>query len=292
VPYCGAFPMLDGEGKPPTSSRLLVLSKTALATTLRCQRRAAWKHLHHLPEDDAPEEADNHGAGPGSAAHELLAELVLAPDPDAAMAELLDIVSPVDRAFAEEMALRHLRLEASTSGHPIVYRRSEVTAGVCFDMRDVVDTPTVVAVLARLDAIGRDSEGTPVVVEHKTGRSAIEVEADLYAVVGWHLARRRDSPPGLAVHHHWLGTGQDASCEQSAYSPDEIAAATIRIRSIAAVAATWDPADASSPPPRAEYDSYCAACPYERRCRRHGGPTPSASSDPMGATAHRDRIER
>ncbi|MGH8874059.1 MAG: hypothetical protein ACRDVM_02230, partial [Acidimicrobiia bacterium] len=143
-----------------------------------------------------------------------------------------------------------------------------VVPGVVVDGRDRVGSGEVAVVLiARADAVGREEDGTPAVIEHRTGPASrsLPFEQDLYAV-GAALATRR---PRVAVHTHHLERPDGPICDRTVYEEGDLDRAVERLRGAAQTIAAWHPYDALSPGYRV--GGWCQGCPFERRCTSFRG---------------------
>ena len=284
--YCGAYPPAT-DRTPGSRARLVVVSKTALATLARCERRAAWKHFYAVPPD--PTDTEDIGPGVGLHVHEILAAVLLEEDPDPIVDELLASVPPSEVATVRFCIDNHLGIDDEHDG-PLTYRRPDLQAGLTFvvDGGAVPGAPgqtdqVAVTVICEIDAVGREADGTAAIIEHKTSDRPLPHERDLYAVAGWqHLAAAGHPPGAIAVHHHFHARPDAPRCERAVFGPEDIAAATNRLQDIVEHVAQWDPLNAEEPRPKASFDSYCAHCPFQSRCARHDGPLPPTTPPSPG----------
>ncbi|MCH7845652.1 MAG: PD-(D/E)XK nuclease family protein [Acidobacteria bacterium] len=282
--YCGAYPPAT-DRTPGSRARLVVVSKTALATLARCERRAAWKHFYSIPPDST--DIEDTGPGVGLHVHDILAAILLEEHPKPLVDELLANVPPSEVADVRFCIDNHLAIDDEHDG-PLTYRRPNLQAGLTFVIDDGAapgapgKTEQVAAVvICEIDAVGREADGTAAIVEHKTSDRPLPHEQDLYAVAGWqHLTAAGYPPDIIAVHHHFLARSDSPRCERAAFGPEDISAATARLQAVVERVARWDPLNAARPDPKASFDSYCAHCPFQARCARHDGPLPPTTPLP------------
>ena len=141
-----------------------------------------------------------------------------------------------------------------------------LVAGIDIDRYDTVSEAEVAGVMiARVDGAGRETDGTPAVVEHRTGESASETsyESDLYALAtAWAV---KDSK--AAVHVHRLGLQDGPICERTYYDEEGLTEASERLRAAAGRIAAWHPVDATQPD--FTVGNWCTWCPVRQRCERH-----------------------
>jgi hypothetical protein len=267
VATCGQYPTSDGY-RVGSRQRTIRVSKSDVLRPDQCQRRLAWKAVYAVAVDQADE--------PGSAAmtgilfHEILADVVVSDDPDGTFAALLDRVSPEDRNTMTTLYDRHRQIESTHV--PVDYGLAEYQVGSTFVLegldadRDGNVKPGVaiaVTVVARTDAVGRESDNTPAVIEHRTGKSSDRIddrETALYAVSVARLLR----VDVVAVHQHSLGAHGDPECIRIVYDADGLAQAEELLTQVLAPIAAWSPVDATDPP--YSVGEWCTECPYQARC--------------------------
>lgn len=276
--YCGAYPPAKDQ-LPGTNARLLIVSKTALATAARCERRAAWKYLYRIPQDPDHESGDQPTVG--LHVHDILAALLLEDDPQAILDEQLGAIPPDEVANVRFCVDNHLTIDTEHDS-PISYRRRNLQIGVTFVVESgatpgAPEEPEQVAVvmICEVDAAGRHADGTPALIEHKTGDQALPHERDLYAVAGWRQLTAAGHPSNtVAVHHHFLRRQQGPRCDTARFDTADITDATTRLQALAEQVAAWDALDATQPRPKERFDAYCSNCLFQQRCGRHNGPSP------------------
>jgi hypothetical protein len=168
---------------------------------------------------------------------------------------------------------RHQQLTANDP-HPVEYKRTEyemgitlLVPGVDVDRFDkITDAEVAVMLIARVDGAGREADGTPVIVEHRTGQSASETsyETDLYALAtAWAVKDNK-----AAVHVHRLGLQDGPVCERRFYDEEALnEAAAERFEAAAGRIAAWHPTNATVPP--YTVGNWCTWCPVKERCERH-----------------------
>ncbi len=269
VARCGQYPPPVGY-KVGTRQRTIRLSKSDVLRLDACHRRIAWKVLHVIP-GDAGDEAGPAGVV-GLLFHEAIANVLVADDQEAAFREELDRVSPEDRPILETLFGRHRRIEADHV--PVQYKLTEYPVGATFILAgldadsdgNVTDGAAVaVTVIARTDAVGREPDGTPAVIEHRTGKTSNRIderETALYAVSVARLLRADT----VAVHQHSLGTEGDPECIRILWDKDALAGADQLLTSVLEPIAMWHPLDATEP--TYTVGEWCTGCPYRERCER------------------------
>lgn len=268
---CGQYPTPDRQ-RVPASTRTVVVPKTWARAVSVCERRVAWKQLHQIPRDDWTDDEDWR-RDRGIAFHELAASALATDDPDTAFSELLGDVPDAERQNLAWLWERHLELEAAHT-HPVEILETEYQVGTTIATRGLVvrrgkvddGQPVAVVFTARADATGRERDGTPAVVELKTGPGASDVdqiETDIYAL-GASLIT--DSVP-VAVHLHQLGLPDGSRCVRVVYDADALSGARERLHELATRIASWHPEDAEA----AAYTvgSWCHSCPFRARCEDH-----------------------
>lgn len=271
--FCGAYPSVDVV--PPSSfARLLVVSKSGLARAANCDRRGAWSLVHNLP---AEEPTDVQARSFGLLAHEVLEELVQSENPEDVLQHYLDQVPGFLKTDLETCIRNHLSIDREHSRGPIAIKGKGVQTGITFNVDSSSSTnnslETVIVLIAEIDATGTEGDGTPAIVEHKTGEWVPEYERDLYAVAGWQLVRRLGiSTDQIAVHHHHLMRESSPRCVRVPYEASEITEAVSNLRETVERIASWDPLDATQPEPKTQADHECDNCEYRRRCVTFGGP--------------------
>jgi hypothetical protein len=267
---CGQYPVVGG-GKTTSRTRTVVVSKTWLEKLNVCERQVAWKRLYGIP-DDTGEEEDTTARSRGSAFHELIAAALLAEDPAAVFADAMKSAEASEQQQLRWLFDRHQRLTA-VDPYPPDYKRTEYEMGITLlvpgiemDTRDNIrEAEVAVVMIARVDGAGRETDGTPVVVEHRTGESATETsfETDLYALsTAWAVTDNR-----AAVHVHRLGLQDGPVCERTFYDEEALTEAADRLRAAAERLAAWHPANATIPP--FTVGGWCTWCPIRERCERH-----------------------
>jgi len=272
VARCGQYPA-PARYKVGTRQRTIRISKSDVVRLDECHRRIAWKAVHVIPSDAGDE------AGPGAAIgllfHEAIANVLVADDQEAAFTAELDRVSPDDRPILETLFDRHKQIEADHI--PVEYKLAEYPVGATFilagldadrDGNVTDDAQVAVTVIARTDAVGREADGTPAVIEHRTGRTSDRIderETALYAVSVARLLRA----VAVAVHQHSLGTEGDPECIRILYDEDSLVEAERLLTSVLAPIAMWHPLDATEP--ARKVGDWCTGCPYKERCERFRG---------------------
>lgn len=259
---CPTFPAIEphAEGITPLRKRLpsarrLMISKSRLPEVDYCQRRAAWSAVFFIPADSGHYSLETApGAAVGNRFHTLMAEALLSPDPASFFCEDPEM---------EALYRQHLALPC-VAGLSL----TGVEFPLGFTVRRRTGAGSVSVVLYGLaDAVGREADGTPAVIDHKTGLTpgVHPYEAELYALGA--LLRIRNAS-AVATHIHRLTTaGKPPACDRKVWSRDQITELARRLGDLAETAAGWDDLDATSPPYRV--GEWCGACPFEQRCRSH-----------------------
>ncbi len=271
APRCGQYP-IAGEGRVFNSTRSITLAKTHLDWLGTCQRRVSWDRVYQIPrhQEDDLEMSSNLRAGIGF--HEMAAAAIMADSPDEVVAATLsqaapDSVSDLSLLWGHHQELwQSERLEA---------RRVEfwlgltvMTPGLRVDSRGrESNEPVAVSLVGSVDVTGREADGTPMVVEHRTGNagSHASLEAELYAVgAAIAIAGRGGAwPEAIAVHLHHLRP-DPPECRRRLFDREELASALDRLRQAAATAAAWHPQDSLAAP--FEVGPWCGSCSHRQRC--------------------------
>lgn len=271
---CGQYPVIGSE--PSYSTRTLVLSKTRLVTMSRCERAAAWPAAYGIPKDGGDEPGEGPSTMVGSAVHEALAAALVAGDPGPVIEAAARNALPSEASEIRHLCEQHLWLWRSEPHRVDRVSQVEYQMGVTFTVPgvtqnrygDLLEQPVAVVMMGTTDVNGWEVDGTPAVVEHRTGRqsTALPHETDLYAVSAWQalhtLGREVDA---IAVHVHHLRR-EPPECERLVYRPVEIEAATARLREVAERAGRWHPTDALGP--GFTVGPWCEWCDHARRCVR------------------------
>jgi len=186
------------------------VSKTWLEKLNVCERQVAWKRLYGIP-DDTGDDDQTARSTLGSAFHQLIAAALLNNDPAAVFNDAMKSAEGSEQLQLRWLFDRHQQLTADDP-YPVEYKRTEYEMGITLLVPGVdvnrfdklTDAEVAVVLIARVDGAGRETDGTPVIVEHRTGQSASETsyETDLYALAtAWAV---RDNK--AAVHVHRLGS--------------------------------------------------------------------------------------
>ena len=206
---CGQYPVVGG-GRATSRTRTVVVSKTWLEKLNVCERQVAWKRLYGIP-DDTGDDDQTARSTLGSAFHQLIAAALLNNDPAAVFNDAMKSAEGSEQLQLRWLFDRHQQLTADDP-YPVEYKRTEYEMGITLLVPGVdvnrfdklTDAEVAVVLIARVDGAGRETDGTPVIVEHRTGQSASETsyETDLYALAtAWAV---RDNK--AAVHVHRLGS--------------------------------------------------------------------------------------
>gem|GEM_PF-1636978 len=274
APRCGQYPPAEG-GRVFNSTRSLMVSKTLLDWVDVCQRRVAWDRLHQLPKDRDDEMELGGRLATGLLFHRTAAAAIGVEDPEPILAAAMRESSPSEASELRRLWDNHVRLW-DEEGRPEL-RSTELWAGFTLMAPGIrVDSrgrsheePVAVTFVGALDATGREADGTPMVVEHRTGAGGDHghLEAELYAVSAASLiGSRSGSPPErVAVHLHHLRP-EDPHCERRVFERDDLASALASFGRVAGVMAGWHPVDSLSPP--FQVGPWCGSCHHRRRCER------------------------
>lgn len=254
---CGAYRDPWDRGRPPASTRTVKLARSTLSWLGTCERRVAWKSLFQLPTPD-----DDGEPGPGllvgSTFHTALASALLDEDPDGVVETHARALPGSEQADLLHLWDRHLGTVAEEP-FPVAVSTTEYPIGLTIP---VPEHETAVVVIGTVDAAGREADGTPAVIEHRTGRRTEipDLEAELYAVATWQTT----GSARVAVHHHHLRS-DDEPCRRQVFGETDLHEALESIRAAATTIAGWDPDDALAVP--YSVGAWCAGCPFEPRCR-------------------------
>ena len=270
IARCGQFPPPQGY-KVGANERTIRLSKTDMLGLGECERRSAWKALHSMPREDSDD--GNEASAVGLLFHDFVAKALLSDDPDTEFASRLGEVSPEDAAKLASLYEQHKVIEENHVAVKVA--RAEYEIGVTVPLRGPVanrdgaimpNRPVSVVVIARADAVGREADNTPAVIEHRTGKNSDRIderETALYAV----SAARLLKVDTIAVHQHALGSEGGPSCHRIVYDADGLAEADRLLERTLQTVTGWHPLDASQP--EFTVGEWCAVCPFETRCKRY-----------------------
>jgi hypothetical protein len=266
---CGQYPSLDPT-RTGTESRGVLVSKKWLAKLPVCQRQVAWARLYGLPTDEGDEDSEH--AQLGSSFHQGAAAALLADDPDAAFAAYAASAPGSEQADLLQLWDNHKHL-TETEPFPVDVRDTEYgigitchASGVYVDSKDREHQDRTVAVTMTgfADAVGREADGTPAVIEFRTGGgSSLPNEPELYAL-GAHFLTGKTP---VTVHTHRLGNPSDLECRRQVFGSSELDAAKVVLEDAAAVIASWHPNNALSP--AYSTGEWCHWCPFEGRCSNY-----------------------
>lgn len=220
--------------------------------SMKCQRRAAWRRIHGIPDDTGNDEDIDDRRSTGSHFHEAAATALISDDPVRAFDHAIATAPASEHDILRWLWDRHHELDA-TEPSAVSYRQTEYWGGVTLfvDRVDVdrndqtIDARVADVFTAALDAAGREPDGTPAIIEHRTGGHVSEpvFETDLYAVAGA-LAVRSDR---IAVHIHRLGLQDGPECERVVYEAKDLQAAVERLTVPAVMIAGWHPGERPRP---------------------------------------------
>ncbi len=257
---CPTFPAIDPSAAvvaPKTGRRLpsahrLMFSKSRLGEMSLCERRAAWKSWYSIPPDtDSRFRETSPGLAVGNRFHHRMAEALLSDNPISFFKGDPEI---------EDLYRQHRQLPCTET---LRIKATEFPLG--FTVRFRTDQRSVSVVQYGLaDAVGRELDGTPAIIDHKTGRPEGNhpYEAEIYA---FGALLRIGEASKVATHLHRLSTrGEEPVCERRVWGRDQINQLASRLTRLAEAAAQWDLRDATSPPFRV--GEWCATCPFEQRC--------------------------
>jgi hypothetical protein len=269
IATCGQYPPPDGY-RVGRNQRTIRISKSEILRLDQCQRRVAWKAIYAIPAD--ADDEPGIAAAIGLMFHEILAEVLLSDDPDETFRELVESVSPDD---SDEMVLlydRHKQIEASHV--PVDCTLTEYQVGATFILegldsdRDGNVKPgasVAVTIIARTDAVGREPDNTPAVIEHRTGKTSDRIDERETAIYAVSTARLLGVDK-VAVHQHSLGAAGDPECIRIVYDAGALAVAEDLLAGVLAPIPVWNPVDATEPPYCV--GEWCSGCPFESRCTR------------------------
>lgn len=270
-PRCGQYPPARG-GRVFNSTRSITLSKTNLDWIDTCQRRVAWDRVYQIPRHREDEFEASGRLLAGISFHEMAAAAILSDSPESVVTAALGQAPPDAVA---DLSLLWENHQALWADEQLEARRTEfwvgltlLSPGIRVDSRGKeVFEPVAVTLVGSIDVTGREADGTPMVVEHRTGTSGAHgtYEAELYAA-GAALAIARAGgarPPAVAVHLHHLRPDPPV-CERQVFDGDRLEAAIDQLGLVASTAVSWHPLDSLSP--SFEVGPWCGSCQHRRRC--------------------------
>jgi hypothetical protein len=261
VSVCSRYPSLVGE-PPPSGTLSVTLSKSTLAHLDQCPRRVAWKSLIHVPVP-GDEEFGGPALAMGIGFHAAIATALVDDDPTGVMDAHAHGLPASERADFLGLWDAHLTLQQAEPA-PVDITTTELSIG-CTAPAPTPSGPTAVTFLGIADAAGREADGTPAVIEHRTtaARDLPHLEQELYAVAG----SRAVGAERIAVHHHWLRAPLEEACTRRVFEPDDLTEAARALFDAATQIASWSREDATSAPHRV--GAWCDWCPYRALCERH-----------------------
>ena len=269
---CVQYPVLD-EGRVFWDTRAVTVSKTALGWVDVCHRRVAWDRVHQVPGDERDEIEPRHGLSTGLRFHDVAASAILSDDPEAVVESAMREAEPSEASELRRLWDNHLTLWRADGG--LQARTVEYPAGltllvpgVHLDSRGRRSTrPVAVTLIGVLDVTGREPDGTPMVVEHRTGSAGDHghLEAELYAVSAAAAVRRATGewPERVSVHLHHLRP-ERPTCERRLFDRPAVDDALRLLRETASQVAAWDPDDALHPDH--QVGPWCGGCRHRRTC--------------------------
>lgn len=261
---CGAYPS-DPPGAVRWSSEAITLTKTDLEALGSCERRVAWRRIHQIPRDDGTDIDEERPLARGRLFHDLLAEVQVSDDQDAALEAFLRRVPPSEIGDLQTLWDHHRRL---LRDEDIAVRRVEFPVGG--SIRDPAGSNRWATIVGFADATTVDADGVPVVIEVKTGGGpGSEIEFDLYAmgIARWLTARNRTVERVRVHRHHVRRDG--ATCEVREYGPGDIEDAVEHLTTLVAPVLSWPWDDPLAPD--FAVDAWCVDCEFRTTCENFRG---------------------
>ena len=264
---CGQYPALDTR-LIGAESRAVLVSKKWLARLSQCERQVAWARVYGIPTDASEEEPES-PAALGISFHRGAAAALVSDDPDRTFKDYAMAATPADQADLLQLWDNLRRLDRRED-RPVEYLETEYGVGVTghspgpfVDSRDRFFADRLIAVVLAgfADATGREADGTPAVVEFRTGGSgSLPLEPELYAL-GAHLLSRKTP---VAVHTHRIGDPNELTCDRGLFDEAQLAEAREALGEAIATIASWHPHDALAP----DYTvgDWCSWCEFSSRC--------------------------
>lgn len=264
VSLCRQYPPL-GDSPPASGTKSVVLGKGTLSRLGECPRRVAWKAIFQLPDDRSEFDEASPALAMGTQFHSAMAMALVDADPNAVMRAHARALAGSEQAEFLGLWDTHLAL-AATTDHPVAIARTELAIG-CTAPAGSRPGTTAVTFIGIVDAAGREPDGTPALIEHRTTmrRDLPHLEQELYAVAGAMAVRSNR----IAVHHHWLRSPVEEACTRRLFEEGDLRAARDALVEAASEIAGWDREDATAAPHMV--GEWCSHCPYEALCRRHRG---------------------
>lgn len=262
VSLCKQYPPL-GADPPPSGTNSVTLGKGTLSRLGECPRRVAWKAIFQFPDDRSEFDEAGPALAMGTQFHSAIAVALIDAEPDRVMHSHARALAGSEQAEFLGLWDTHRAL-ADTSDHPVDITRTELPIGCTAPAPSGSDT-TAVTFLGIVDGAGREADGTPALIEHRTTmrRELPYLEQELYAVAGA-MAVRSDR---IAVHHHWLRSPVEEACTRRLFDDRDLRGARDALIEVAIEIAGWDREDATDAPYR--LGEWCSYCPYEALCGRH-----------------------
>lgn len=265
---CGQYPALE-PGLAGAESRAVLVSKKWLARLGQCQRQTAWARLYGIPTDEG-EEDDGTAAAIGISFHNAAAAALISDSPDETFAATVSAAPGSEQAQLLQL-WENLKTLAETEPHPVtMIRDTEYGIGCTAHApgpyidskgREHADKLVAVVMAGFADAVGREADGTPAVVEFRTGGgAALPLEPELYAL-GAHLLSEKTP---VAVHTHRIGNPDELSCDRLLFDTSRLEAARETLEEVATRIARWHPTNSLSAP--YSVGEWCSWCEFSSRC--------------------------
>jgi hypothetical protein len=265
---CGQYPALEPR-LVGAESRAVLVSKKWLASLGRCERQTAWARLYGIPTDEG-EEDDGTAAEVGISFHNAAAAALVSEDPDETFAASVSAAPGSEQSQLLQL-WENLKTLAGSEPHPVTTIRDTEygigctahSPGPYIDSRGQEHPDKLVAVVMAgfADAVGREADGTPAVVEFRTGGgAALPLEPELYAL-GAHLLSGKTP---VAVHTHKIGNPEELTCDRLLFDESRLEAARETLTAAAGRIAKWHPTNSLSAP--YTVGEWCTWCEFSNRC--------------------------
>ena len=269
---CGQFPVVGGidVGR---YDRGITVTKTNLRNIEGCERRAAWSLLYGIPKDSENDYGE-FGTSFHKAAGKMLATSKDRNDP-AEIERLKEMTKDEDEEIQKKILekykelLQRLKgyknLDLTLNEYPVGFTSVPDGIRVLSDYR-IKESKVFTSFIGQADLLGR-LDGSPIVIELKTGKkqeddSADLTEAELYAFGVWKLFAEKEGKD-VTVLHIYLNEAKDEPVERI-FGEEEFKTIEKKFHSYAEKIASWNPLDALSV--NHSEGNCCDYCEFKQTC--------------------------
>ena len=266
---CGEFPIIEGDSVN-TAYRGIKITKKYLTAMDKCDRRAAWGSEYSIPKDNEEPFERNFGSIFHDYAQQMLVgnknrhgkdeikkfSLLIEKEEEEIQKKLIEKYQELLKKLE-----KYENLEIKKSEYPLGFTIFTEGVVVNKNMTFKNDGKVVTTFLGKTDLSG-DLDGTPIVIELKTGKREEReelLEAQLYGLG----ASKQSGKDKVIVLHIYLNDKKDEpvfrNLEESEFNDIER-----KFQSIAEKVASWHPSDALSP--NYSLGDWCKFCDFQETC--------------------------